>query len=84
MPSEEAEVAKAEVDAAKVMVERHKVLSPIAGVVVDIRTHKGEAVQPTQPVIRVVSSTRLWVEGHVHRRQVRTGRTGRRESRSTS
>ena len=45
--AEEAKVAKAEVEAAKVMVDRHKVLSPIAGVVVDIRAHKGEAVQPS-------------------------------------
>ena len=47
------------------MVDRHKVLSPIAGVVVDIRAHKGEAVQPTQAVIRVVRLDSLWVEGNV-------------------
>ena len=65
MPSEEAKVAKAEVEAAKVMVDRHKVLSPIDGVVVDVRAHKGEAVQPAQPVIRVVKLDSLWVEGDV-------------------
>ena len=62
---EEAKVAKAEVEAAKVMVDRHKVLSPMAGVVVDVRAHKGEAVQPTQAVIRVVKLDSLWVEGNV-------------------
>ncbi len=62
---EEAKVAKAEIEAAKVMVDRHKLLSPIGGVVVDIRAHKGESVQPTQAVIRVVKLDSLWVEGTV-------------------
>ena len=62
---EEAKVAMAEVNAAQVMVERHKVVSPIAGVVVDVRNHKGEAVQPGQAVIRVVKLDILWVEGNV-------------------
>ena len=62
---EEADVARAEVAAAKVMVDRHKVLSPIAGEVVEIRAHKGEAVQPGQAVIQVVNLDSLWVEGRV-------------------
>jgi multidrug efflux pump subunit AcrA (membrane-fusion protein) len=62
--AEEAKVAKAEVEAAKVTVDRHKVLSPIAGVVVDLRAHKGEAVQPSQAVIHVVKLDSLWVEGN--------------------
>ena len=61
----EAKVAKAEVEAAKVMVDRHKVLSPVSGAVVDVRAHKGEAVQPTQAVIHVVKLDSVWVEGNV-------------------
>ena len=63
----EARVAKAEVEAAKLIVERHKILSPVSGkgVVVDIRAHKGEAVQPAQPVIHIVKLDSLWVEGNV-------------------
>ena len=63
----EARVGKAEVEAAKVMVDRHKVVSPINGVVVDIRAHKGEAFLPTQDraVIRVVNLDTLWVQGDV-------------------
>ena len=61
----EAKVAQAEVGAARVMVDLHKLVSPIAGVVVDIRAHKGEAVQPSQAVIHVVKLTSLWVQGNV-------------------
>jgi multidrug resistance efflux pump len=61
----EANVAKAEVEAAKVMVDRHKLVSPIAGRVVEVRAHKGEAVQPTQAVIQVVRLDSLWVQGDV-------------------
>lgn len=59
---EEAKVAAAEVEAAKVMVDLHKLVSPIAGEVVDIRAHNGEAVQPNQAVIRVAKFDSLWVE----------------------
>ena len=61
----EAKVAKAEVEAARVMVDRHKVLSPVNGEVVEVRAHKGEAVQPTQAVIHVVKLDNVWVEGSV-------------------
>ncbi len=59
---EEANVGKAEVEAAKVTVDRHKLLAPIAGVVMPLRAHKGEAVQPSQAVLRVVNLDTLWVE----------------------
>ena len=62
---EEANVAKAEVQSAKVMVDRHQLFSPISGIVVDVRAHAGEAVQPTQPVIRVANLDTLWVQGDV-------------------
>jgi multidrug efflux pump subunit AcrA (membrane-fusion protein) len=61
----EARVAEAELEAAKVTVERHKVTSPIAGKVNEIKAHKGEAVQPTQPVVHVVNLDNVWVEGRV-------------------
>ena len=73
---EEAKVAKAEVEAAKVMVERHKVVSPIAGVVVDIRAHKGEAVQPAQAGDPRRQARQPVGRRQRARRQVRAGRTG--------
>ena len=65
LAKKEAQVAAAEADSAKVIVERHKVVSPIAGEIVDVRFHQGEAVQPTQPVIRVMNLGTLWVQGDV-------------------
>ncbi len=61
----EARTAKAEVEEAKVMVDLLRLVSPIAGVVTDIRAHKGEAVQPSQAVIRVINLSTLWVQGDV-------------------
>jgi multidrug resistance efflux pump len=66
---EESKVAAAEVAAARVMVERHKILSPLTGEVVDIRAHKGEAVQPSQAVVQVVRLDTVWVDGNVHANQ---------------
>ncbi len=73
--AEEADVAKAEVEAAKVTVDRHKLVSPIDGEVVAIRAHKGEAVQPSVAVLHVVNLDRLWVEA----RQVPAAKFARSE-----
>jgi multidrug efflux pump subunit AcrA (membrane-fusion protein) len=65
----EAAVAGAEVDAANVMIELLKVNAPIDGQVIEVRAHKGEAVQPAQPgqpgMIQIVSLDKLWVRGEV-------------------
>ncbi len=72
---DEAKVAAAEVAAAEVMIQRHKVLSPLTGEVDTVRAHKGEAVQPTQAVIRVIKLDSVWVEA----REVPAGRFTRSE-----
>jgi multidrug resistance efflux pump len=62
----EAGIADAEVAAAKTMIELLKVYSPIDGEVVEVRAHKGEAVQPNGPgVIHIVGLNKVWVEGQV-------------------
>ena len=59
----EAGIAVAKVDAAKTMIELLKVFSPIDGVVVAVRRHKGEAVQPTDlGVIHIINRDKLWVK----------------------
>jgi multidrug efflux pump subunit AcrA (membrane-fusion protein) len=65
--AQEALVAKAELEAAKLVVQRHKIFSPVSGKgkVNDIRAHNGEAVQPGQAIIHVVKLDSLWVEGNV-------------------
>ena len=72
---DEAKVASAEVAATEVMVQWHKVLSPLTGEVDTVRAHKGEAVQPTQAVIRVIKLDSVWVEA----REVPAGRFARSE-----
>ena len=62
----EAGIEAAEVKSAETMIDLLKVYSPIDGEVVEVRKHKGEAVQPGEPgVIRVVGLDKLWVEGQV-------------------
>lgn len=61
--AEESKVADAEAKAATVTIDRHQVHSPIDGVVQELRAHKGEYIQPTLAVIRIVRLDRLWVEG---------------------
>jgi len=61
----EAAAALAEVHAGQVMLELYKITSPIDGEVVEVRAHKGEAVQPAQPVIQIIRRDKLWVEGQV-------------------
>ena len=61
----EAEVAKAEVEAAEENVRRHQVRSPQIGLVDKVHRHAGEWVQPSDPVMHVIRIDRLRVEGRV-------------------
>ena len=61
----EAEVAKAEVEAAEENVRRHQVRSPQIGLVNKVHRHAGEWVQPSDPVMHVIRIDRLRVEGRV-------------------
>jgi multidrug efflux pump subunit AcrA (membrane-fusion protein) len=67
----DAEVAEAEVKAAKVAIDHHQVVSPIDGVVVEVRKHLGEWVQPSDPVVKIVNLKKLWVEGYAPTAQYR-------------
>jgi len=61
----EAAVAYAEVKAAETMIDLLTVKAPFDGEVFEVKAHKGEAVQPSQPVIHIVHVDTLWVEGSV-------------------
>ena len=66
----DAGVAAAEVHAAETMIELLKVYSPIDGEVDDVRKHKGEAVQASEPgVIHIVNRNKLWVVVRVSARE---------------
>lgn len=49
--------------AAKQTVERHRITSPLAGLVVQVKRRRGEWVRPGDPVVRVLRIDRLRAEG---------------------
>lgn len=57
------------VDAAKELVERHSIESPLGGMVVQLHKRPGEWVNPGDPVVRILRLDRLRVEGFVEARQ---------------
>ena len=61
----EAQEAAAKVETADDNLRRRKITSPLEGVVVDVRRHLGEWVQPGDVVLHVVRLDRLRVEGFV-------------------
>ena len=60
-----AEAKRIEIQAAKEAVKRRQITSPVDGMVVKVHLHKGEWVQPGEPVVHVVRLDRLKVEGEV-------------------
>ena len=58
-----ANVKQAEVEAAADNVERRHIRAPLDGIVVKVYPHKGEWVQPGDPVLRIVRVDRLRIEG---------------------
>jgi len=61
----QANVARAELDAAKEGVDRRQVRSPLTGEVTKRYKNKGEWVQPGEPVLRMIRLDVLRVEGQV-------------------
>jgi multidrug resistance efflux pump len=62
----EANVGTARVEAAEKQIERHKIASPLDGVVVEVYRRAGEWVQPGEPVLRVVRMNRLRIKGELN------------------
>lgn len=50
--------------------------SPVTGVVVKKNAHQGEFVEPGQPILMVVDSSRFWVEANVEETEIRFVRLG--------
>lgn len=59
----EAEVRKAEMDAAQENIDRRQIKAPLDGIVVDLKHHEGEWVQPGDTVLRLLRVDRLRIEG---------------------
>jgi RND family efflux transporter MFP subunit len=58
-------------------IQRRKVPSPLAGVVVQINRHRGEWVEPSESVLRILRINPLRAEGFVNARDVTADLTGR-------
>ncbi len=61
-----ATVKQVQVDAAEKEIDRHKILAPLAGEVVKVYKNKGEWVQAGEPVMRIVQTDRLKIEGFIN------------------
>jgi macrolide-specific efflux system membrane fusion protein len=68
---------KTEVEAAKQVVDRRRITSPLDGVVVEIHRRRGEWVKPGDPVFRLLRIDRLRIESFVAAEQVAGSDVGR-------
>ena len=64
------DLKQTEVDVASRSIERRKVLSPLTGMVVDLKRRRGEWVQPGDVVARLVRIDRVRAEGFLPAREV--------------
>ena len=65
MTSLAADAKEVEVDAADSAIQRRTITAPLDGVVVQVFPHRGEWMQPGDPLARVIRTDRLRVEGYV-------------------
>lgn len=54
-----------ELEAARLALQHRKITAPFAGVVVEVKKHPGEWVEAGVPVLRLVRTDRLRVEGYI-------------------
>jgi macrolide-specific efflux system membrane fusion protein len=71
------QLKKTEVEAAKQVVDRRRITSPLDGVVVEIHRRRGEWVKPGDPVFRLMRIDRLRIEGFVTAEQIAASDVGR-------
>jgi macrolide-specific efflux system membrane fusion protein len=60
-----ADVQRAELQSAELDVDRRKIKSPLDGVIVKQYVQAGNWVRPGEPVVRVISMDKLYVDGYV-------------------
>lgn len=74
----EAQEQQAAVEAAQENINRRKILAKLDGVVVDLKKHEGEWVQPGDTLLRVVRIDRLRIEGFLNVSQYAPAEINRR------
>jgi len=72
------QLKEAERDLAAAAVDRRRIISPIAGMVVQVHRHRGEWVEPGQTLVRVLRIDRMRVEGLVPAKRLEEDLMGRR------
>jgi macrolide-specific efflux system membrane fusion protein len=68
---------QAELELATHHVERRKIIAPLSGMVVEVNRRRGEWVEPSETVFRVLRLDRLRAEGFLHADQLREALIGR-------
>jgi multidrug efflux pump subunit AcrA (membrane-fusion protein) len=61
----QADVAKAELNAAQANCDHRRILSTLDGEVIEIFPHVGEWLQNGEPIMRIVEMDKLWVSAHI-------------------
>ncbi|MEZ6139229.1 MAG: HlyD family efflux transporter periplasmic adaptor subunit [Zavarzinella sp.] len=72
----EIEVAKSENNKAKLQIERHKIVAPFDGIVVQVLKHRKESVKATDPILVLHNLSRLRAEATLPREYLGSFRTG--------
>ena len=58
-------MTESQIEMSKLLIKKTEVRAPMAGMVVSVERHKGEWVEPSETIVRVVKVDRLRVEGFV-------------------
>jgi membrane fusion protein, multidrug efflux system len=72
-----AKLKENEVETATYNIDRRRVVSPLSGLVVQIKRHQGEWVQPGESIIRILRIDRLRAEAFLNAREVGGDLVGR-------
>ncbi len=72
-----AKLKENEVATATYIIERRRVVSPLSGIVVQVKRHMGEWVQPGESIIRILRIDRLRAEAFLNAREVGGDLVGR-------
>jgi macrolide-specific efflux system membrane fusion protein len=70
------QVKQNELEAAMLKLERHRIVAPIDGVVVEINRRRGEWIEPSETVARIVTIDRLKAQGFIDANRVTNGLQG--------
>ncbi len=74
----ELEIAKLTRDEAKVDLKNYKILTPFKGIVTEIIKHPGEAVRQGEPILKLVNTDTVYVEGQIPFEYINRVKVGQR------